>query len=54
MLRTLSAMVLQLDMRQASLLLYKYKALFTLPWCNGNCGFSLPVGLPTAKVLDGA
>lgn len=54
MLRTLSGTVPQLDTRQDSPLLYKYKALFTLPWCNGNCGFSPAVGLPAAKVLDGA
>lgn len=54
MLRTLSGTVLQLDMRQDSPLLYKYKALFTLAWCNGNCGFSPAVGLTAAKVLDGA
>lgn len=39
-------------MRQAGPLLYKYKALLTLPWCSGNCGFSPAVGLPAAKVLE--
>lgn len=42
--------MLQLGIKQASAFLYK--ASFTLPWCNGNCGFSPAVGLPSAKVLE--